>query len=260
MLELYNNDMSVCAAKVRIVLAEKGLEWKEHRMNLRAGDTWTPEYLRINPNGVVPTLVDDGRILIESNVILMYLDEKWPEPPLQPTDPFARARMRLWMKQLDDSVHAATGTASTCVAFRHQHLRKTKEEIDAYFAKVPEERRVRMRQAIEQGVQAPVFAGAVKRFDKLVADFETALAEGPWLAGDRYSLAEVAYTPYLIRMELLGFEQMFAKRPRATDWKARVLARPSYETAVKKWFSEDALALLARERDGARAKVAEILG
>ena len=96
--------------------------------------------------------IDDGQVLIESNVICMYLDEKHPEPALQPRDPLQRARMRLWMKQLDDSVHAATGTASTCVAFRHQHLRKTPAEIDAYFAKVPEERRVRMRQAVDLGV------------------------------------------------------------------------------------------------------------
>ena len=67
MLELYHSPMSPCAQKVRTVLAEKGLEWKSHHLDLRGtGDNLRPEYLKLNPNGVVPTLVDDGRVIIES--------------------------------------------------------------------------------------------------------------------------------------------------------------------------------------------------
>ena len=68
MIELYHNDMSVCAAKVRSVLAEKRLEWKGIHMDLRAGDTQKAEYLKLNPNAGVPTLVHDGRVIIESTV------------------------------------------------------------------------------------------------------------------------------------------------------------------------------------------------
>ena len=69
MLELYHNGMSTCSQKVRFCLAEKGLDWTDHHMDLRAGEQHLPDYLRINPNGVVPTLVDDGRVIIESTVV-----------------------------------------------------------------------------------------------------------------------------------------------------------------------------------------------
>src|ERR687883_841046 len=86
MLELYHSVNSVCAQKVRVVLAEKGLEYREHLMTLR-GDQFDPAYMKLNPNAVVPTLVHDGRTVIESSVILYYLDEAFPATPLMPRDP-----------------------------------------------------------------------------------------------------------------------------------------------------------------------------
>ena len=78
MIELYHNDMSVCAQKVRFALGEKALVWKSHHLNLRAGDQQKPEYRRLNPNAVVPTLVDSGRVIIESTVINEYIDDAIP--------------------------------------------------------------------------------------------------------------------------------------------------------------------------------------
>ena len=83
MIELYHNDMSVCAQKVRFALAEKKLAWEGHHLNLRAGDQQKPEYLKLNPNAVVPTLVDNGTVIIESTVISEYLDDAYPEPTLK---------------------------------------------------------------------------------------------------------------------------------------------------------------------------------
>ena len=260
MLTLYHNDMSVCAAKVRIVLAEKALDWTGVHLDLRAGDGLTPDYLKLNPNGVVPTLVHDDAVIIESNVICEYLDDVVPEHALRPRDAVPRARMRLWMKQLDDGVHAATGNISTCVAFRHQHLKKSKADLEDYFRRVPnEERRVRIRQAVEQGLDAPVFAAAIKRFDKLIGDFERALVDRKWLAGDTYSLADVAYTPYMIRLDHFGFTDLFKNRPRVTDWKRRLSERPSYQGAVAKWFNPNYLTLFAEHGPAAQARVKAIL-
>ena len=86
MLTLYHNDMSVCAAKVRTALAEKWLDCNLIHLDLRAGDTQKPEYLKLNPNAVVPTLVHDDRVIIESTVICEYIDDEWPGPPLKPSD------------------------------------------------------------------------------------------------------------------------------------------------------------------------------
>lgn len=104
MLKLYHNDMSVCAAKVRTVLAEKGAAWEGVHMDLRAGDTQKHDYLKLNPNAVVPTLVHDGRVIIESTVICEYLDDAFPQNPLK-GNAIENARMRLWTKQLDEGLH-----------------------------------------------------------------------------------------------------------------------------------------------------------
>lgn len=257
MIELYHSDMSVCAAKVRIVLAEKGVAWQGHHLNLGAGDAQRPDYLKLNPNGVVPTIVDDGKVLIESTVICEYLDDKWPAPPLKPTDAAARARMRLWAKQLDEGLHATTGTGTYCAAFRKRFEKMAPAELDAFLAKIPtEERRTRIGQAIRMGMDAPGFQAGIQRFAKMIRDMDASLAGTRWLAANDYSLADVAYTPYMTRLEHLGLDGMFKKYPRVADWAERLKARQSYAKGMHEWFNPSTLDLFAGIRDATRAKVA----
>jgi glutathione S-transferase len=129
MLALYHNSMSSCSQKVRLSLAEKGIEWDSRHLDLRAGDTQTAAYLELNPRGVVPTLDHDGRIVRESTVILEYLEDAFPELSLRPSDAFGKAEMRLWTKRLDEGHHdLATASLSMGVAFRHQFLERGEEE------------------------------------------------------------------------------------------------------------------------------------
>jgi len=107
MLALYHNDMSLCAQKVRVGLAEKKLDWESRHLVLRAAEHQQPWYLELNRRAVVPTLIDGEKVIPESNVILEYLDEAYPNPALAPLDAYGRARMRLWTKQLDEDVHDA---------------------------------------------------------------------------------------------------------------------------------------------------------
>ena len=86
-LELYHNHISVCAQRVRLVLAEKGVAATLHHMDLRRGDVFDPAYLKLNPNAVVPTLLHDRRVVIESSVIAEYLDEAFPGPAAQAPGP-----------------------------------------------------------------------------------------------------------------------------------------------------------------------------
>ena len=192
MIELYHNDMSVCAQKVRFVLAEKKLTWENHHMNLRAGDQQQPEYLKLNPNAVVPTLVDNGTVIIESTVICEYLDDAYPEPSLKPKDAAGRARMRLWTKQLDEGVHAATSVVSSAIAFRYQKLAIGMEALEEFHKKMPDPvKREKSWENITKGVDSRYFVDAAKRFDKLLGDMEAALANNTGLAGDEYSLADI---------------------------------------------------------------------
>jgi glutathione S-transferase len=256
MIELYHNDMSVCAAKVRSVLAEKRLEWKGVHLDLRAGDTQKPEYLKLNPNAVVPTLVHDARVVIESTVICEYLDDAFPQERLKPENPFEKARMRLWTKQLDEGLHIAVGNLSLCIAFRHQHLRKTPQELKAYLDGIPSaETRERRKQAIEFGMESPTFAPSLKRWDAVLKFIEDSLRDSEWLAGKRYSLADIGYVPYMIRLEHLGLEALWRERPRVAKWRRRLFERPSYQEAVEKWFNPKYLELFEAQRPAVRQRM-----
>jgi len=261
MIELYHNDMSVCAQKVRLVLEEKKLPWTGRHLNLRAGEQHEPGYMKLNPNGVVPTLVDDGRVMIESTMICEYLDDAYPDRPLRPRDAYARGKMRLWTKKLDDWVHADTGTVSSCIAFRYQYLQRlqTPEQLEAHLANMPSrDKQERQRANITMGLDSPYFRDAVERFSGLFEQLERALTEGPWLAGDDYSLADIGYTPYFLRMEHLGLgEVIFGPHVRA--WGARLRDRPSYSAAINARLNPDYLTLFAEKRENAVAKVRALL-
>ena len=96
-LHLYHGDVSNCAARVRFALDEKGLPWESHHINLRKKENVTEEYFGINSKGLVPTLVHDGTVVVESNDILRYLEEKYPQPSLLPSDEAARRKVDEWL-------------------------------------------------------------------------------------------------------------------------------------------------------------------
>src|SRR5262245_28384133 len=100
--KLYNAPQSTCSQRVRFVLNAKKLPFEEVKLNLLEGDQLKPDYLKLNPNGVVPTLDHDGAIIIDSNVITEYLDEVAPESRFTPEDPVRRARMRALMHFIDE--------------------------------------------------------------------------------------------------------------------------------------------------------------
>lgn len=115
MLELYHHGSSVCAAKVRMVLSEKDMEWTGHYIDILKGEQFTPEYLALNPKGVVPVLIDDGTIIRESTVICEYIDHIHPDTPLRPANALEAARMRNWTKFVDEYVHPMCATLTfTC--------------------------------------------------------------------------------------------------------------------------------------------------
>ena len=113
-LLLYHHNSSVCAAKVRVTLHEKRLEWDGKLMTLK-GDQFDPSYLELNPAAVVPTLVHDDVVVTESNVILEYLDDVFSDPSLRPQDPVERAQMRYWMQHLDNGNEGESTTPYPCL-------------------------------------------------------------------------------------------------------------------------------------------------
>jgi len=256
MIELYHNDMSVCAQKVRFALAEKKLAWENHHMNLRAGDQQIPEYLKLNPNAVVPTLVDNGTVIIESTVICEYLDDAYPEPTLKPKDAAARARMRLWTKQLDEGVHAATSVVSSAIAFRYQKLAIGMEALEEFHKKMPDPmKREKSWENVNKGVESRFFHEAIKRFDKLLGDIESVLKDAPWLAGNEFSLADIGYAPYITRLDHLQLQFLWDTRPHIPEWYDRLRGRRAYSEALGKWFNPNYLPLMKEKGSEVKDRV-----
>lgn len=94
-ITLYDADPSANSDRVKLVLKEKNLAYQRITLNLRKLEQKTPEFLRLNPYGKVPVLIDDDKVLFESCIINEYLDERYPDPPLMPRDPYLRARGRI---------------------------------------------------------------------------------------------------------------------------------------------------------------------
>ena len=246
MLELYTHPMSPCAQKVRITLAEKGLDWTKHHISLPDKENLKPEYLKLNPLGVVPTLVHNGKPVIESSIICEYLDDAYPEVSLRPADPLLRASMRFWMKHVDVKLHPSCGAIQWPLAMRDTLLQMTEAEQEALLDKVPEiPRRERLKRLGRLGLDAPDIADAVKTYQKTIVDMEKALTEHLWLVGDEFSLADVCVAPYFQTLHQFGWTAMYDQDfPKVTDWYARCRARDSYQASVAADFSEEKLAEL----------------
>lgn len=233
MIELYHNNISVCSQRVRLVLEEKGLAYTSRPVGLASGEQLTPAFRKINPRSLVPVIVHDGHIIVESMVICEYLDEVFPDPALKPADPIGRATMRVWAKLPDDILHAACATVSFAVAFGRQLKEKAGAGLEDHLARMPDPaRRERQRLAIEKGIETSFFRDHIKAYDKTLADMETQLQKTAWLAGDAYSLADIAIFPYIERLNRLGLFGMWENRPSVTRWLANLKARPAYKPAV----------------------------
>lgn len=222
MLELWHEWNSVHSFKVRVVLAEKRLDWTGRRIELLKFEHLRPEYLKLNPNGVVPTLVHDGRVILESSVICQYLDEEFPEPALLPADPYGRARARAWLKYFDEVVHPAVRAASFQLLYRPLLSALPRVELMARLAAHPDPARARaFLDAPADGLERAegVFKAAIQRI-------ESAL-EGEWLVGSSFCLADIAMASFAERLAHLRMEKLWEPYPRTRAWSAAVLAKAS---------------------------------
>ena len=237
-LELYHFDRSSAARKVRIALAEKGLTWHSRILNTAVANRehLQAEYLELNPRGVVPTLVHNGKAIRESQVILEYLEDAFPEPPLRPTDPYQRAQMRLWTKLTDEGMHLQSRTLAVCIYMRDLNAAAGPEAVEAYYQAMPEAGRRRNDLInIEHGLKSPLLAEAVAYFKQIFQEIDAALANNSWLAGETYSLADISMAVYVTRLGGLGMAPLWEDLGHLIEWHERFKARPSYAAGVTQW-------------------------
>ncbi len=238
MLTLYHYDRSTAAQRVRLLIEEKGLEWKSVIVDTARGDVdqLPDNYHEMNPKGLVPVVENNGVGIAESNVILEYLDDAFPETSFRPASAEDRAKMRLWMKRIDDGVHVASRTIGVCIVNRFIYLEQGKEKIERYHSHMRDTvRRDNDQVNISMGLESPLLPGALKTFRGLFEDMNASLTDNDWLAGKTYSLADIALVVYLRRMESFMMAPLWAEMQPLNDWYRRIASRPAYRKAVTDW-------------------------
>jgi len=195
MIRLYDYPDCPFCQKVRIVLAEKDLEFERLHVDLRRGEQKTAEFLKLNPYGKVPVLIDDDVVVYDSTIINEYLDEEYPLPSLMPEDSAGRAHVRLLEDFCDNSFIPPAGVVLA-------ELHKPEAERDA--------------ERIKR------YHGEIGR---VLARLEGYLEGKQFLVGD-FSLADIAFVPRLVILPQLGVE-VDARLQSVASWIGRLRERPS---------------------------------
>jgi glutathione S-transferase len=226
--KLYNAPQSTCSQRVRFVLNTKQLPYEEVRLNLLAGDQLKPDYLKLNPNGVVPTLDHDGQIVIDSTVITEYLDEVEPEESFTPEDPVKRAHIRALMHFIDEMPAAAVRVPTFNLAFLPNFRKMSREDFVAMAESKPLRKEFMMTMG-QTGFPKAEMDAALARlrraWERMEAEIEA--SGGPWLLGKDITLADVAVMPALVRMDDLGMPD-WQDLPRVKTWFDNIRAHPSF--------------------------------
>jgi glutathione S-transferase len=239
-IELYHFWSSVCSVRCRMALEEKGVQWTSRYIDLFKFDQLRPEYLAINSDGVVPTLVHDGQPVRESTIINEYIDAAFPGPPLVPKDPLGQARMREFIRKCEDGFDGIVKLTMVKYILPKLRNRWSEEELIKQAARRPK----RYYQDVHsRGVRGEIteaeLAESRATIELLLDDLERVLDPGPWIVGGEFSLADIAIAPYVFRLSALGADQFWShnRRPRVHTWYARLSSRPSFKTAVS-WPDE----------------------
>src|SRR5688572_6819299 len=157
-LVLYHHGSSACAAKVRFAMAEKGLQWEGVYVDILAGEQFKPEYLAVNPKGVVPALKHANHVIVESTLICEYLEDCFPAAPLLPASPLERYKARYWTKAVDEELHPACSALTYVVSHRHTILRNGVGNFEDFLKAGGSEglsARTLKWQWLQQGLEAP---------------------------------------------------------------------------------------------------------
>ena len=228
---LYNAPQSTCSQRVRFVLNAKGLPFAEHKLDLLAGDQLKPEYLALNPNGVVPTLDHDGQIVIDSSVIIEYLDEVVPDKEnFTPREPVKRAAMRALMRFIDEMPAAAVRIPTFNLAFLPRFAAMTEEEFVAFAESKPLRKEFMMAMG-RKGFPQKEMDGAMGRLRRTYERMDESIKDsgGPWLLGKAITLADISVMPAMVRMADLNREADWADLPRVAKWYELIRAEPAFK-------------------------------
>jgi len=231
-LHLYHGDISNCSMRVRMTLEEKGLDWTSYHLDLKKKENISDDYFGINPNGLVPTLVHDGVVHIESNDIIDYLDKTYPEPGLRSKE--NEAEMLQWLR-LAKSIHLTGIKPYVYATMIQKKVQKTAEEEAKYneLQKNEDLKSFHSKHAGDREMNVDELSEPKKILKDCFDKLEKSLDGNDWIMGDQYTLADISWIP--VHFVLIGCGYPFDQYPNITRWAEAFSARDSYKKGILKW-------------------------
>lgn len=230
MIELYHAHISTCSQKVRFCLAEKNIDWTSKPLDFSLSEQLSEDYLRINPNGVVPTLVDNGKAIVDSSVICEYLDDAYSKSGsrLSPNDAYGRAQLRAWLRYIEEVPTAAIRAPSFNMLFKPFIKAKTEQQRQEHIQRTPLRKDLYTRFG-SQGFSETEIESSEQRLSQTLKRMDEALKNGPWLLGEQFSIADICVLPTVVRMDDLRLNNLWENFNGVKSWYTRIQARPAFE-------------------------------
>lgn len=242
MIQVFDYELASCPTKVRLALAEKGIAWDRIRTDILKFEHKRLRYVSFNPTGLLPTIIlDSGALLTESHIIIQYLDASDKRPSLTPEDPLVRAQMQLWLKRIDD-IHMSQGMWNYEQVFlpywRNIPQEQMEWQLGGFESAAAAER---MRHLLRYGIPRERLAEARQALVGFFDEVEVQLQRTHWLCGDRYTLADIALTPYVNSVIHAVSNIWKNKLPSVARWLGQIRERPSYHSAITSYPLEPKL-------------------
>lgn len=235
-LHLFHFTFSNCSQRVRLALAEKGLEWVSHHLDLSQNEHVTPEYQAINPKGVVPTLVNNGEVVVESNDILMYLEQHFPQPSLVPVSKAEKSLMEAHI-HLAGQAQDAIKALSFDILLR-QFINSGEDELRFLQANRNNKDIVQFMEDFHDDSEAWSIRveSANQAILDILARLDNALKDKAWLSGESYGLGDISWIVNIHRLNMAGFS--IEKYPSLHNWYQRTSSREAFSDAVLNYQPE----------------------
>ncbi|MEM8935015.1 MAG: glutathione S-transferase family protein [Pseudomonadota bacterium] len=230
---------SSCSQKARIFLNLKGVDWTSHHVDLVKSENLSDWFMGINPRGLVPVLVDDGQVIIESNDILLHVEEKHPNPKLIPTDKDDEMRALL---EAEDDLHLDLRAISMRYVFG-RNMGRTEEQEAAYEnagagtvnGVEDPQKAVQIKffkdMTANGGITDEQIVEAGRRFKDTLDEFDARLAASANLMGEDVSLIDIAWYIYAGRLVHAGYP-LHRLHPKVGAWFDTLDAKPEFNREV----------------------------
>jgi len=234
-LHLFHFAASNCSQRVRMALEEKGLQWVGHHVNLTKNEHTTEAFQALNPRGVVPVLVHNGKTIIESNDIITYIDNEFDGPRLQPDDMENKEFLADAIKRSSD-IQAALKLVSFEFLFKPVR-RMSPAQLSEYADKVQNKSLVDfMREfSSEQGFSDQRIRDQVREIVGSLNFLEDRLNSSTWLNGETFGLADISWAVNIYRLKKLAFP--IKQYPALWEWYVRLSRRNSFKKSIKQYES-----------------------